>query len=634
MNMNMENTSGAPSEYSQAPQSEPAQNLVPHNADEAATLATHPALEAHEAAAHILEESPSSQSEATQVSQPATLQTAESPEPVDVRVAAEQSQQTQAQQAEQTQNAQHEPELALPEAPPREPPRPLVAGAFLGGEYEIKQLLSRGFTNLYLAYAGDYSAPEPKLIAERDEPQNVFVEEDVSTHNAPEIAEAVDEAAQSGAFVEDVDALPDEDNSSSLQPPASSLLPPFQFFTQDEREYLVFDYFASRALQDFRAPTNDEQLLQMLSTLADGLAQLDAQNLSAELTTDTLRVDENGHLRYVGFASPKSQSSPDALQSLRDVTRFLLKRVFAESSTMRLDDEFGALMLAEETKTLARQIDENEFETVAQAADAIRALLPSTHIAVQSAILSDVGQEREINEDSGMILKIQRHAVLDRRDLELYVVADGMGGHEGGEVASDLTMRALETHLNAKSAIDWNDNVAVKNALLEVIDLVNADVVALTETPRYKGTRAKPGSTLVFALRLGARVFVGNVGDSRAYKYSNGVLERISKDHSYVQTLIDRGEITEEEAFDHPEGSVITAHIGFPKLKTRDVFLRLFKAGDKLLLVSDGVTDMLRDREYLPHLNDNPEAVCRNLVDASNAAGGFDNITVVCLEFS
>jgi protein phosphatase len=234
-----------------------------------------------------------------------------------------------------------------------------------------------------------------------------------------------------------------------------------------------------------------------------------------------------------------------------------------------------------------------------------------------------------------MIVKIQRHAILDWREIELYVVADGMGGHEGGEVASDLTMRALQTHLDAKSQIDWNDNVAVKTALVEVIDAVNADVVALTETPRYKGTRAKPGSTLTFALRLGARVFVGNVGDSRAYKYSNGVLERISKDHSYVQSLIDRGEITEEEAFDHPEGSVITAHIGYPKLKTRDVFLRLFKAGDRLLLVSDGVTDMLRDAEYLPHLqHENPEDVCRAFVDASNAAGGFDNITVVCVDFS
>ncbi len=102
-----------------------------------------------------------------------------------------------------------------------------------------------------------------------------------------------------------------------------------------------------------------------------------------------------------------------------------------------------------------------------------------------------------------------------------------------------------------------------------------------------------------------------------------------------MQSLIDRGEITEEEAFDHPEGSVITAHIGYAKLKTRDVFLRLFAPGDKLLLVSDGVVDMLRDREIEPYLHENdPAVICRNLVNASNAAGGADNITVVCVVFS
>lgn len=458
----------------------------------------------------------------------------------------------------------------------------------------------------------------------------------------------------------------------------SPLFPPREGFTQEDREYVVFDYFETTSLQDFREPSNDERLLSMLHTLAQGLRELDEKDLRADFTTDTLRVDESGALRFVGFVENRTVSSGaapsgaapsaafneqaaieqtpngqaasgltasshlpgeivagDALSQLREIMSFLLKRAFAESATMRLDDEFGSLALSEEVKTLARHISGREFESIAQAADAIAALHSNRPPRVESAILSDVGRERELNEDSGMIVKLQRAAHLGARALELYVVADGMGGHEGGEVASDLTMASLQKHLDARQNLDWNDNVAVRAALYEVIDAVNADVVALTETPKYKGTRAKPGSTLTFAVRLGARVFVGNVGDSRAYKYSKGKLERISKDHSYVQSLIDRGEITEEEAFDHPEGSVITAHIGYAKLKTRDVFLRLFAPGDKLLLVSDGVTDMLRDREYEPHLqHDDPALVCRGLVDASNAAGGADNITVVCVKFS
>lgn len=605
----------------------------------------------------------------------------------------------------------------LPEAPLQEPPRPLVAGAFLRQEFEIKGLLSRGMTNIYAAQSGDYGATTAKLIAERDVPRPQQPEAEPSAapvtstqgdatteaaqgsaSNAVDAATTVDDAAGSGAFVEDVDTLSStplpqrepaisdasvsaanasavnasaasvplsgaaSETATSLTSPViaesvaadgaaqqsasdaplsesvdfqSPLFPLREAFAQDEREYLVFDYFESESLLDYREPTNDERLLVMLSALANGLAELEQKNLRAQFTTETLRVADS-KLFYLGFVEPQSPNQPgNGLEQLREITSFLLKRVFAESTTMRLDDEYGSLPLSEELKEVARSIKENEFGSVAEAAQAINHLCTSTRLHVEASLLSDVGQERELNEDSGMIVRMQRSAHLDSRELELYVVADGMGGHEGGEVASDLTMTSLQKHIEGHAHIDWNDNVVVKAALLSVIDAVNADVVALTETPKYKGTRAKPGSTLTFALRLGARVFIGNVGDSRAYKYSNGVLTRISKDHSYVQSLIDRGEITEEEAFDHPEGSVITAHIGYPKLRLRDVFLRLFAPGDKLLLVSDGVTDMLRDVEYEPHIqHEDPADVCRALVDASNAAGGADNITVVCVQFS
>ena len=631
-----------------------------------------------------------------------------------------------------------------PAAQAPEPPRALSAGALLRGEFEVKEVVSRGLTNIYEAQVGDYGATVPVLIAERETPTTAPVaapvppssstgSANVATSNAatpniatPNVATTVNDAASDGAFVEDVDSLPignaaasgaptsaetlsvastnaapmgvqvpvDESDptgemSRSSVPPSvqaneiqafkmddllqgavaqgavaaqsnvaaapfavapssaprlgaasaqleAPLFPRSGLFSQEERDYLVFKCGRTTALQDYRAPTNDESLLVMLNEVAQGLRELSHKNLRVDFTTDTLRVNEGGVLRYFGFVEPKTASSTTELEQLSTLMAFLMKRVFAESSTMRLDDEFGSLAFTEEVKTLARRInDDTGFATIDEAANAISMLNPSTRLRVESAIVSDVGRERELNEDAGFILKLQRRAHLGSRDLELYVVADGMGGHEGGEVASDLTLSSLQRHLDERIDLDWNDNIAVRNALVEIIDAVNADVVALTETPKYRGTRAKPGSTLVFGLRLGARVFVGNVGDSRAYKVSNGVLERISKDHSYVQTLIDRGEITDDEAFDHPEGSVITAHIGFAKLKQRDVFLRLFAPGDKLLLVSDGVTDMLRDREYAPHIASNdPQLVCQSLVDASNVAGGADNITVVCAQFS
>ena len=507
------------------------------------------------------------------------------------------------------------------------------------------------------------------------------IEASAPTENSsPDDVLTVDETAESGAFIEDVDTLPNEyvslvasaensepvanesvanapianvgvdhfpvaaiaanetiEYSKEIETPtleeAASLFVAGEIFVQEDREYKIFDHFASTALQDWREPTNDERVLKMLNAVAQGLTELQRSNHRAQFTTETLRVDAKGDLRFLGFVE---SGAFDALGELRRVAAFLLKQTFAEAATMRLDDQYGALAFSEELKSIARRLDAahpHAFQNLQEAASAIAFYTSSTRLRADFALQTDVGREREINEDSGLIMTTNRQATLNTHAWELYVVADGMGGHEGGEVASDLTMTSLVRNLEAQ-AIDYNDNVAVRNALFQVIDAVNAEVVALTETPKYKGTRAKPGSTLTFGLRVGARVFVGNVGDSRTYKYANRVLERVSKDHSYVQTLIDAGDITEDEAFTHPDGSVITAHIGYPKLKQRDVFLRLFRAGETLLLVSDGVTDMLRDAEYEAHLGHHyPEDVCRAFVDAANEAGGADNITVVCVKF-
>ena len=484
---------------------------------------------------------------------------------------------------------------ALPEGHLPEPPKPLMVGAFLRLEYEIKDVIARGLTNLYVADGGAYGESNLVLIAER-EAQNDW----------PEIA---------------------------LESP---LFPAGERFTQEERDYLLFDDVPGTGLQDFRAPTNDETYLRILVTLAEGLAELESKGLSAELSRETLLINQDGELHYFGFTSPANQSAPTALEQLSNLSDYLLKRALSEAVTIRLDDEFGSLVMSEEVKTLARRLNDGEFEDVAQVAAAVRETYAFNEPCIEAALLTDVGQERELNEDGGFIWRYHRAAHLGSCKFDLYVVSDGMGGHEGGEVASDLTMSALHDAIQVRATqVDWNDNVTVRNVLLEVIDEVNGAVVDLTQSPAFRSKRAKPGATLTFALRVGRRVFVGNVGDSRAYKWNEAEgLQRISKDHSYVQMLIDAGDITEEEAWDHPEGSVITANIGDPKLRYKDVFLRLFKPGDKLLIVSDGVVDMLRDTEIAPLLVENdPHEVVRDLIDASNTAGGADNITALCVVF-
>ena len=572
--------------------------------------------------------------------------------------------------------------------------RALSPGAFLRGELEIKEVIARGHTNLYLADAGGYGVADLKLIAERaipveealqvlaadetpqeasqvlaaeetlqDAPQvlapnetdeepvsSVGLTDDTEFENSSESGAMNSEANIFDALIVETENSDEVEASEEIEPieivreelaatEEIIVAPPALFvagetWEQDEREYCAWEWQETTALQDYRETTNDERYLQVLAQLAQGLEWAHHHALRLEINRDTLRLDEDGELRFFGFAAPFSTQKASALEQLSGVNEFLLKHVFANSGTMRLDDQFAGLALTQESKTFAHQLNNGEFETFDAACRALHALELKRPIRVRAALLSDVGMQRELNEDSGLIARSARTGHLAQQDWELYVVADGMGGHEGGEIASDLTVRALHELIGNENDWDWNDNLAVKNTLVRLIDETNRRVAALAEDPKYRGSRSRPGSTLVFGLRHNRRVWVGNVGDSRAYLWRDEQLIRVTKDHSYVQTLLDAGAISEEEAWDHPEGSIITAHIGEAKLRTRDVFARLMLPGDKLLLVSDGVVDMLRDNEIVPFLHQaQPDEICRALVDASNESGGADNITVVCVSF-
>jgi serine/threonine protein phosphatase PrpC len=544
---------------------------------------------------------------------------------------------------------------ALSEGEVPQPPRPLVPGAFLGGEYEVKELLARGLVNFYLASGGDYAQPSPFLVAEREliAPSEIAVPEapvklpfvELVTENTPSTPAAEIEEAEAAivATLGESEAAPIEEHPEAVAEvsPRETLQSPLfaagRCFVQDGREYLICEWQETQSLQDWREPTNDARYLRAMSTLLEGACELEAKNLTADFSHDTLRFDEDGELKYFGFVDPQPENQPPipSLQPLQEIHSFLLKHVFAESATMRLDDEWSGLALAEEVKAFATKLDNGTFASADEALRELPSSPPNGVLRVEAILLSDVGQEREINEDAGMIVRLARAGHLQNLEVELYAVADGMGGHEGGELASDLTLNALQSAFFARADLDWRDNVAVRAALWQVIEEVNAAVVELAAGPQYRNLRNKPGATLVFALRVGSTLFVGNVGDSRAYLWDEVLgLRPITKDHSYVQSLIDSGQLDPAEAWGHPDSSVITAHIGMQKLKQRDVFLRLATPGAKLLLVTDGVIDMLRDEEIAPFLQDeNPSTICRNLVDAANAAGGFDNITVVCISF-
>jgi PPM family protein phosphatase len=230
--------------------------------------------------------------------------------------------------------------------------------------------------------------------------------------------------------------------------------------------------------------------------------------------------------------------------------------------------------------------------------------------ASAAAGLTDPGLTRTGNED-GLLL-----------EPPLYAVADGMGGHRAGEIASREALTALLA--NAPRETD-------PKALARAVRAANRAVIDSAAKSR---TRTGMGTTLTAAMVDGTRVLVAHVGDSRAYLLHEGTLTRITEDHSMVADLVRHGTITEEDARFHPQRSVITRALGSDPDMVADVFDVQAVPGDRLLLTTDGLTGMLPD-DYIAELLDqqrDPEQAAAKLVEAANRAGGYDNITVVIVD--
>lgn len=226
------------------------------------------------------------------------------------------------------------------------------------------------------------------------------------------------------------------------------------------------------------------------------------------------------------------------------------------------------------------------------------------------AARSDVGSVREHNEDSYLVKS------------PLFVVADGMGGHEAGEVASEIAVTTMEAH-------------APKSTSPEALGaaVVKANEAVLRGA---KDGTGKPGmgTTLTAAFVYEDEAVIAQVGDSRAYLLHNDQLQRITRDHSLVADLIEQGRLTEAEARFHPQRSVITRALGSDPNMQPDLYTLHVEEGDRLVLCSDGLCSMISDGEIEEILLDNPTPAqaCDALVEEALIAGGLDNVTVIVID--
>lgn len=223
---------------------------------------------------------------------------------------------------------------------------------------------------------------------------------------------------------------------------------------------------------------------------------------------------------------------------------------------------------------------------------------------------TDVGYVRDHNEDSLIIIP------------PLFAVADGMGGHEAGEVASEITVNTLAelapAHLDAEG-------------LTAAVEAANYNVL---KAPREGVGRDGMGTTLTAAMIEGERLLIAQVGDSRAYLLHNGHLQQITRDHSLMADLIEAGQITPEEARVHPNRSVITRAIGSDIHMRPDIYELNIAAGDRLLLCSDGLSTMVSDHaiQAIMRRHTSPQRCADELVNAALENGGVDNVTVIVVD--
>jgi protein phosphatase len=239
---------------------------------------------------------------------------------------------------------------------------------------------------------------------------------------------------------------------------------------------------------------------------------------------------------------------------------------------------------------------------------------------------SDTGQQREINEDSVFTLELGRAG--DGKEIGLYVVADGMGGMEAGDVASSLTVETIRE--TVKECVKKPDSASYEAWLQAAVLAANDRVFQETTL-----TQAMMGSTVVIALVEDNRVYIASVGDSRVYLITDDELYQVTRDHSYVQALVDAGAISQDEAREHPYKNIITRSIGSDFEVEADFFEVHVSAGDGLLLCTDGLTNMITDDEILQIVRESstPQEACETLVHAANDAGGRDNITAVIVHW-
>lgn len=264
---------------------------------------------------------------------------------------------------------------------------------------------------------------------------------------------------------------------------------------------------------------------------------------------------------------------------------------------------------------------------------------------VRSFGLTDLGRSRTSNEDQFVIAELARNLCIHHTSVpqsktqyssyrgHVFLVADGMGGHQAGEVASTISVMTVEDFLlnTVKRFFRLRDSDEQSVMKEFQTALQEADARLFEEASQHPELLGM-GTTLTMAFAINWRLFIAHAGDSRCYLFSKGKLHQLTQDHTMVAEMIRLGMLSPKDASSHPQRNVVTNVLGGPEPGVHVEMHRLdLEAGDVVMLCSDGLNGMVTDAQIAALLQDErePQRACKRLVDAANAKGGNDNITVI-----
>lgn len=238
--------------------------------------------------------------------------------------------------------------------------------------------------------------------------------------------------------------------------------------------------------------------------------------------------------------------------------------------------------------------------------------------------ISNIGKSRKDNQDKIFIPD-------EKSVVKYFIIADGMGGVNGGEIASGIAIETIKDYINENLENIEFEKEQIEELLRGAIARANKFIFQRAEREEeLKGM----GTTVVIALLYGNRVYIGHVGDSRIYRIRKNIIRQLTKDHSYVQALYNEGSITKEEAENHPQKNILLKVVGCEETVEPDFMVKGFIKGDVLLMCTDGLTNMVSVDEIYDVVakgKSNVKKACKKLVDMANENGGYDNVSVILI---